>query len=427
MILQSNENSSINSPLQVYQSLLNGPTTEAWVKHHAKSPFIRSDSAKAISRDISNYTFNDISEIRYVYPQELRTSYLNREKLNEFRKPTQLSFDFEDNNLNNPDRSRSLRARTKSNQRTMTHHSQQDMGSLFRTPLSYAESILSCVVNRILFEMKECKDDGNNRLGVGVDKIWDALESFPNETAVRKFTGVDAGAAFRVNSIEGRIEFNAAPLTKLQGEVSRRVPHKDSRHNIILDGIRGFVLHELYHLSSQNFVYHADARSISNMASPFFLAMMDLSADIFAAKYASGLECAKRGCVSERAYQHNLYEQLLIGLDFWVPLMKCPPTKRHKQMRFWGQAIMAARLIDAMCGDGLGTDPIAPFDAPLFPLVDFEKNEMMIIAFMPEHVIWLPTVEINPVVIQDILDGLETRPAADTIQISGRLLRILGR
>ncbi len=281
---------------------------------------------------------------------------------------------------------------------------------------SYSERVLTCVASRAVQEMLDARMEINERLGDSATRLWRTLQLYPAGIAVRRFDAVDTEGAFRIHPQTREIEFNLSPFRLLVEEVRKKICDPRERFEIMVEGVRQFVFHEVYHLTRQNFVLHSEAQAISHAASPNFLAMMDLAADIFAAKCGAMVECRKLGDNTESGYLDALYRKLLISLDFWVPRMKAPASKVHKRMRFWGHALMAARILSALDPNADAIDEGLGLDVPLFPIVDFEREQILIFAISPEPVLWIAPTRINLELVQDIISNFERRSAIDTIE-----------
>jgi len=289
------------------------------------------------------------------------------------------------------------------------------------------EQMVGCILNDLVNDMQLMRSEVELRHGQNLGALWSILDSHPNPISVAAFTGQDEGAAFRLNPYEGRIEFNSIPFMGIRGEVLKKVPGKDLRHDLVRDLVRGFGAHELFHAGPQNMASVAIARAIAQGASSFQLGIMDLKADVFAGQCAAAIDCKKRNNSTDYFYFWNFQQQLVMNLDFWIPQVKAPAIKPHKRMRFLGQAMMAARIDDALqhfsdidVGD-------LPLDVGLFPLTDSDGCALTILALSPEMAVWMEPRNINPSALANIVDGLESRRAAETVALARQVLYELGQ
>jgi hypothetical protein len=278
--------------------------------------------------------------------------------------------------------------------------------------------LVECVAHNLQRELGLHSRDIEN-IYPGGRRFLAGLEQFPKSFIVREFDESNSEAAFIANTVTGQLEFNINPLHGVYRLIARRIGSKQLRRELVQCAVENFMVHEFYHAASR-LTDHSDARLISRLASPDELAVIDLYADIFAAKCCSILACHRKGGSISELYYSEMLQQLIVGLEFWVPLVKAPPEKPHKQKRFMGAALMAARLAYAPADDGL------PLDTPLWPWFNLESGELLIMAWEPDPTVWAKAI-MNVEVLRDLSANIDSRPAAITIEAARRILISLGK
>lgn len=130
---------------------------------------------------------------------------------------------------------------------------------------------------------------------------------------------------------------------------------------------------------------------------------------------------------TEDFYHWQFLQELLIMLAYWLPQVKAPQSKPQKQSRFAGLAFMAARSTNCVL---LGEPPFPgdlPLDLPLYALTDIQRGELEIVAFTPAMANWLPRTDVDLSLLKTFIEGLDNRPAAESIDYARRLLVQAGK
>ena len=286
------------------------------------------------------------------------------------------------------------------------------------------QELAECIAADLLFDLSRFNEHLDKVIPNDMARFRLALAKYPEPFAVRYFEGADQEAAFKANNCTGQLEFNLHPINLVTRFIVSRTPNRHLRRDQITAVIEQFFLHESFHVG-QNFIRHGDAQAIALAASPFEVATLDLMADTFAAKCAALLACLREGRPSTGNYRWHFLQQLMLMLEFWLPVVKSPPTKPHKQARFLGLALKAACLAEAV-RENRFSDSVLPFDIPLLPRWDSSRSLIAIFALAPDVVIWAPPSSVNPAMLSDLLDKLDSQPVEETLMKARYLLRSLG-
>ncbi len=293
-------------------------------------------------------------------------------------------------------------------------------------PPTPPQRMAECVAQELREELVQIRAQLDQICPTASKRLWQTLQVYSKPFEFRILEGIDREAAFIADEDNRRLEFNILPIVGVYRRIVKSTTDRQLRRDLGRAAIEELVMHELYHVGC-NLLRHSDVRVISRAASPLAIGAIDLSADTVATQWCAAVDCYReQGQNWTRLLYHwHMLSRLMIMLQFWVPQVGSPATKPQKRLRFFGLVLMAARLLDAIETKPF-LEPELPLDSPLLPLIDFESGTLSI-TILPDWIFWLPPVGVNMWILTDLLAGLDTRPAAESINAARTLLWGLGK
>lgn len=250
-------------------------------------------------------------------------------------------------------------------------------------------------------------------LPIQIGRFVAALGRLPDPITVESLTGADAESAFKFEPATGELILNLDGILSVLRLIQASTRNRHYRRALCKISVEQQIFHELYHFAT-DLVRHTDASWLSQNA-PEKLGEIDLRADVFAATAGALLERFRRSPDPDFEYYEAFYQQLVVMLEFALPIFGAPSEKLHKQQRFLGLALMAAGLKHMLESRKANSFTSTIFETPLWPIWTDDRNEFAILALAPDPVFFISPTAVDPNILGELLDNLDHHPVGTIV------------